>query len=312
MEYNATNRGWLAKVLGTSAALGNDGNSISQRWLFVRDRGNSNIPTPAKLGLPAVGTMFDETSPTRRLRNWSVSEDESSGLLTYEASYEGLEDNEVDEAEKIYRIESRGWRGTSVDMPLSYDVETGQAVLLPTGEPFSDVPSGARAGSVFFQTYLSPEKSGAMAANCTVNKEQITIDGITIAPRCGRLTVSEEKLTNVEPDAPFHYRVSVEVEIRKNLVKLTPNGQEEDIGHDVALLLQGFKYKGTVKDAHGNSVEALVPFLEADPKGGTKPASTPGFLKPDGSRLENPSPTNCYYMRVASIKGASWSDSWFK
>lgn len=302
----------LYQVLGTDIASGEDGFSRVLRWIYVRAPGDTEIPAPASLGLQNVGDKIPNTA--LRLRSWSVSEDSTNGAVHYEATYASPDAAEKEEGTKVYRIESRGWRGTSVDMPLSYDVETGKAVLLPTGDPFSDVPSGARAGSVFSQVYLSPERSGAMAANCTVNKDAITIDGVTIPARCGRLTVSEEELVNVteNPDYPYNYRVSVEVEVRHNLVKLTPNGKEEDIGHDVALLLQGFKYKGTVKDAHGNSVEALVPFLEADPKGGTKPASTPGFLKPDGSRLENPSPTNCYYMRVASIKGASWDSSWFK
>ena len=302
----------LYQVLGIDNTSGEDGLSRTLRWIYVRAPGDTEIPVPSALGLQMVGDKLPQTK--LRLRSWTVSEDATTGAVHYEAFYSTPDGAEKEEGEKLYRIESRGWRGTSVDMPLSYDVETKEAVLLPTGEPFSDVPSGARAGSVFYQTYLSPERSGAMAANCTVNSGAITIDGVSIPARCGRLTVSEEELVNVtdNPDYPFRYRVSVEVEVRHNLVKLTPNGQEEDIGHDVALLLQGFKYKGTVKDAHGNSVKAIVPFLEPDPKGGTKPATTPGFLKPDGTRLDDPSPTNCYYMRVASIKGATWSDTWFK
>ncbi len=304
----------LYEELGRSYTLSRDGESdnVVRRWKLAR-RDTETVPKPADLGLPALGTPFS-SNPDLVLSRYSISEDESNGAVVYEAQYERPPENEETtgegEDQETIRVESRGWRGTSFETPAVYDVVTGEAVVLPTGEPFENVPNAARAGATFHITYLSKKKSGAMGANCTVNAGAITIDGVDIPARCGRLSVSEDEITDKSSD--WNYRVSLEVDVRHNIVKLSPGGNDVDIGHDTALLLQGYKYRGKVVDRYGNERDALVPFMESDGKGGSKPATTPGFLKEDGTKLDDPSPTNCYFVRVHTIEESSWNASWFK
>lgn len=310
----------LKEIIGRSVTLSRDGETDAavRRWRLIRADGTDGaIPDPSTLaGLPKLGDAFT-TGSDLILSQWNITENADDGSIDYEAQYSPKPDNEEQtggesgETQRTVRVESRGWRGTSYDAPICYDAVTGEAVLLPTGEPFENVPSAPRAGMTFYITYLAREKSGAMTANCTLNQSAIEIDGVHIPIRCGKLSCSEEEIAAA--DSEYKYRTSIEVEVRHNYVRLKPGGSEEDIGHDVALLLQGYRYIGPLLDRYGNTTgtEGLVPFMESDGKGGSKPATTPGFLDDTGRKLDNPSPSNCYFMRVHAIREAAWNTNWF-
>lgn len=305
----------IHEIVGRSVTLTRDGtdDTSTRHWVLVRPRGDTSaIPAPTTLGLPALGSEHPAQTHLV-LAKWTVSEDGENGSVTYQADYEVPSENEGTSGEgddqEEYRIESRGWRGTSYTSPACYDAETGQAIMLPTGEPFENVPDGHRGGLTFYITFQTTRKSSAINANCTVNSAAIVIDEVTVGARCGRLSASQEELVNSE--GKYKYRVTLEVEIVSNRVKLNPGEEEIDIGHDVALLLQGYKYKGTYTDHQGDVHEVLMPFVELDGQGGQVPSQTPGFLTADGKKVVDPSPTNCYYLRVHTIKGAAWDAAWF-
>lgn len=308
----------ISEVIGRSSTLTRDGASDSavRQWTMVRGQtGTASVPSPETIaGLPALGSAHPVHTDLV-LSKWTVNEDAASGSIVYQAEYtrpsedEG-EVKEDDEVVEEYRIEARGWRGTSYSAPACYDVVTGSPVVLPTGEPFENVPEAHRSGMTFYITFQTTKNHGIMAANCTVNAAAITIDGQTIPARCGRLSASVEEIVNQE--SKYKYRVSLEVEVVHNYVKLAPNTEEIDIGHDVALLLQGYKYIGTATDKNGiQHPNQLIPFMEPDGEGGLQPATTPGFLTANGNKVEEPSATNCYYLHVHTIKGAAWDSGWF-
>lgn len=305
----------IGEIFGRSATLTADGASDTavRVWKLVRGiNGTATVPAPTTVGLPAIGSKHP-TLTDLILTKYTVSEDGVSGAVEYTAEYSRPSEKEGTAGEgddqEEYRIESRGWRGTSYTSPACYDAETGQAIMLPTGEPFENVPDGHRGGLTFYITFQTTKKSSAINANCTVNSAAIVIDEVTVGARCGRLSASQEEIVNAE--SKYKYRVTLEVEIVSNRVKLNPGEEEIDIGHDVALLLQGYKYKGTYTDHQGDVHEVLMPFVELDGQGGQVPSQTPGFLTADGEKVVDPSPTNCHYLRVHTIKGAAWDAAWF-
>jgi hypothetical protein len=185
--------------------------------------------------------------------------------------------------------------------------------MLPTGEPFESVPSVPVSVMTFSVTRkIKKFNKDLLDANCTVNKEPVTIDGVSIPPHCGLLKVTQKKLYG----GAFRYEVTLSVDIVSNIVKLAPDADPIDIGHDVALLLSGFRFFSTIAEGGGNAGDkVLVSATEIDQETWEeKPASAPALLKPDGFQYipgENDAPQSAYYKRYAAIKESTWSNNWF-
>lgn len=281
------------------------------------DRTKTTIPSPSDLRLPAIDDQHP-TVPSCRLAKWDISEDATTGALTYTATYERPEDSvdpeqdtpgSEDDEDEDYEVESaREYSGGSENRDLTHDAETGEPVLLPTGEPFENVPSfpvPTWSFKLTKKTALFPK--APWASHGTVNENTISIDGcITIPPRCGLLSVSVSRLYNEE----LKYQVTLSVSIVSKKVVLEPNGSPTEIGHDTALLLAGYKHVADVTSSLTAVVEATI----VDEKTGeSTPTKTPVLLDRNGRLYTPPSPSNPqgYYTRYATIKASNWDSSWF-
>lgn len=276
------------------------------------------IPSPSDLeGLPSINDAHPSV-PSCRLTKWDIAEDANTGALTYTATYERPEDSidpeqgdpgSEDPEEEDYEIETaREYSGGSENRDLTHDAETGVPVLLPTGEPFDNVPSvpvPTWSFKVTKKTELFPKAE--WAAHGTVNAAEIEIDGcITIPPRCGLLSVAVTRLYNEE----MTYQVSLTISIVSKKVILEPGGELTEIGHDTALLLAGYKHMMEVSSSVAVAVESTI----VDEKTGeSTPTKTPVLLDREGKLYtpEDPKNPQGYYTRYATIKSSEWDVAWF-
>jgi hypothetical protein len=306
---------FLQEVVGRSGTFspGDGSNAAKRVWRLIFNAPQASLPNPDALPLPKIGDAHPVV-PGAILKTWEVTEESSASFVltaTYaipsesEAQASGGDDEEDEEVET-----SREWTGGETSRDLCADAVTGDAVLLPTGEPFESVPSVP----VSVMSFIVKRKSrrfnqAALATNCTVNKEPVTIDGVTIAKHCGRLKVSTRKLYG----GKYRYETTFTVDIVSNMVKLTPDGEAEDIGHDVALLLSGFRFFRAVGEGGGNAGDTeLVRATEIDEETGEeKPAAAPVLLDAAGNLYTPDVVGKAYYKRIAAVKEASWSATWF-
>lgn len=181
---------------------------------------------------------------------------------------------------------SRGWTTEEVEFDLTHDMKTGAPVLNSAGQPFDSVPTVPRVVPVirvekFERTSGVP---AAMAKSGCVNSAAITVDGVTVPARCGRLRVSAEKQyrsSGEGENVKEGYRVTYELAIMSNMVD--QDGTVTDIGWDVALVDMGFFYR----DSEGELVRAMELDEETNEP---RPTAEPVLLDGSGGRLVTGNP----------------------
>jgi hypothetical protein len=315
---------FLAEIVGRSAAFTQraESNNARRQWKAVYDNSPAALPDPRAMpGLPSIGDEHP-TVPGVYLKTWEVTE-EAAGAFIFTAVYEvpdsmsagtgsGGGSDEEEEGEPIEEEEtSREWSGGDTSKDLTADAVTGEAVLLPTGEPFENTPSVSVSTMTFSVTRKTAKLNKyALNANCTVNKETVTIDDVSIPPHCGLLKVSQKRIYDSQL---YKWEITFSVVIVSNPVKLTPDGEVEDIGHDVALLLSGFRYFSVIGEGGNSGDLELVKATEIDEETGeANPASSPVLLDNEGKRYKPDVAGKAYYKRYAAIKEATWSTVWFR
>ena len=303
----------IAEIIGRTASLTPraESNAAHRRWKVVYDVSPTSLPDPQTIaGLPRLGDAHPVV-PGVFLKTWEITEEEA-GAFVLTATYAPPDEKDAgggEEDETVEEVETaREWSGGESSKDLTADAVTGEAVLLPTGEPFESVPSVAVSTMTFSVTRKCVDlDKDALAANCTVNAVDVEIDGITIPKHCGRLSVSTRRIYD---SLVFNWEITFSVNIVSNPVKLTPDGEVEDIGHDVALLLSGFKYYH--RHTQGDSL-FLVKATEIDEETGEEnPASAPVLLTSTGEKYTPAAAGQAYYKRYSAIKEAIWSAAWFR
>ena len=305
----------IAEIIGRTASLTQraESNAARRQWKVVYDVSPTSLPDPQTLaGLPRLGDAHPVV-PGVFLKTWEITEEEA-GAFVLTATYAPPDEKDAggggdEEDETVEEVETaRECSGGESSKDLTADAVTGEAVLLPTGEPFESVPTVSVSTMTFSVTRKCVDlDTDALAANCTVNAQVVTIDGITVAKHCGRLTVSTRRIYD---SLVYKWEITFSVNIVSNPVKLTPDGEVEDIGHDVALLLSGFKYYH--RHTQGDSL-FLVKATEIDEETGEEnPASAPVLLTPTGEKYTPAAAGQAYYKRYSAIKEATWSAAWFR
>lgn len=305
-------------ILAATATVEVGGSNSATRQ-FVVSFGSKRVPMAPDFlygrGLPKIGTLHPQI-PNIKLRSYDISVG-SSGQLIYTANYASSESGDTgepseEEGERQDRLISRGWAGGSVDRDLVYDQVTMKPVLLPTGEPFDSVPSApvsVKTLTVRKRVFFAQTAMLMLAANCTVNASDITLAGVTIPRHCGKLMVSAEELLG---NAEFTHEVTLSVEVVSQKVRISPgDATETDIGHDVALLLAG--YRKLQSDRYGFMHPVQVTSIDSD-TGEEVETASPVLLKDDGTEYAPPAgevPPQPYYLRVSAIREAEWNASWF-
>ena len=309
----------IAEIVGRSASLTPraESNAARRQWKVVYNAPQDALPNPAAiLGLPQLGDEHPSV-PGVFLKSWDIAEEEA-GAFVLTAAYAPPDAKDAaggggeDGDKTVEEIEiSREWSGGESSKDLTADAVTGEAVLLPTGEPFESVPSVAVSIMTFSVTRKCVDlDKDALAANCTVNAVDVEIDGITIPKHCGRLSVSTRRIYD---SLVFNWEIIFSVNIVSNPVKLTPDGEVEDIGHDVALLLSGFRYFCEVGEGGNAGDTELVTATEIDEETGeAHPASAPVLMDTFGKMFTPEAAGQAYYKRYSAIKEATWSAAWFR
>lgn len=308
----------IAEIIGRTASLTPraESNTARRQWKVVYDDSPTSLPDPQTLaGLPRLGDAHPVV-PGVFLKTWDIIEEEA-GVFVLTATYAPPDEKDAggggdEEDETVEDVEtSREWSGDESSKDLTADAVTGEAVLLPTGEPFESVPSVSVSAMTFSVTRKCVDlDTDALAANCTVNAQAVTIDGIAVAKHCGRLKVFTKRIYD---SLVYKWEITFSVKIVSNPVKLTPDGEVEDIGHDVALLLSGFKYFSVIGEGGNAGDLELVKATEIDEETGeANPASSPVLLDNEGKRYKPDVAGKAYYKRYSAIKEATWSAAWFR
>lgn len=308
----------IAEIIGRTASLTPraESNAARRQWKAVYDVSPISLPDPQTIpGLPRLGDAHPVV-PGVFLKTWEITEEEA-GAFVLTATYAPPDEKDAgggggEEDETVEDVETaREWSGDESSKDLTADAVTGEAVLLPTGEPFGNVPSVSVSTMTFSVTRKCVNLDmDALAANCTVNAQAVTIDGIAVAKHCGRLKVSTKRIYD---SLVYKWEITFSVNIVSNPVKLTPDGEVEDIGHDVALLLSGFRYFSVIGEGGNAGDLELVKASEIDEETGeANPASSPVLLDLDGKLYKPDVAGKAYYKRYSAIKEATWSAAWFR
>lgn len=306
-------------IRGTSVSRTDGGHSDSatRQYVYIRSNPTGPIPDITDLvtagGLPAPGTASG--LPGLIIAGYDITEDESTSAILITAriappteesgqtdttppTEEGQEDPETtyeDAAET-----ARSWSTSEYAVDLTEDAVTGDPVILPTGEPFDSVPTVPRVGYRFSTTRkIKSFPADMMARSGTVNANDITIDGYLIKPHCGRLTAEASRIYG---DPAWTWQLTLSVAIVSNEVTLSPGEQKTQIGHDIALLLRGYRYKDT-----STPPKILRATVTNDEDGTVTPSDTPVLITSDGQLSDG----NAYFLRIATSREASWRSQWF-
>lgn len=311
--------GKIIPIRGTSVTRTRDGqdDSGSAEYLYIPQKASDPIPDIHDLilaGLPPIGQAG--AIPGTVVTGYDLTEDRSAGTLrirqncgqpTDEAGQTDdtppatEEDPDPEQIISDATETARSWSTSEYAVDLVEDAVNGAPVILPTGEPFDSVPTVPRVGYRFSTTRkIKSFPADMMARSGTVNANDITIDGHLIKPHCGRLTAEASRIYG---DPTWTWQLTLSVAIVSNEVTLSPGEQKTQIGHDIALLLRGYRYKDT-----STPPKILRATVTNDEDGTVTPSDTPVLLTPDGKLSADNSPS---FLRVATCPETAWRSEWF-
>ena len=313
----------VREMLGRSETRTADGKSDAATRRFTVAFGSipATVPAPTAVpGLPMPGTAHP-SMPGLFLQSYR-SDEGQKGEVIYTAEYARKTSEQSSsggggsgEPEHTQVETAREWGHGSVNRDLTADAVTGTAVLNANGEPFENVPSVAvetRTFRIVRKVESFPQTM--FNASGTVNKTAVTIDGIgSVAPHCGLLKVTVNRIYD---DETYKYESDMTVDVVSNKVRLDPTKPDiTEIGHDVALLLSGFRYLKDPAQPGMSYRNTLITATDIDEKTGeSKPAAAPVLLKPNGTIYEVPAGTENpagYFKRVATHAESDWQTAWF-
>ena len=253
-------------------------------------------------GLPAVGSVHPVYSGIYVV-GYDTQEDGNGTRWEISVLYGTDSDNESDGSEGRREV-IEWWTFDGVDdvRDLTTDADTGAPVINAAGDPFASVPQVPVAQTQITlerrQTAQQTNVASLMAYNGTVNSSAITVGGISIAARTGRLTVRIKS----EVSGIYAYRVTFTIRIRERQAK-SGSSSSINVGWDEALIEQGFNYMDE-PGAGGTKVRAMVPDGDA---GEHAPSSVPVLLAADGTKLADAGAPVVKIVRA--FRGADWDNS---
>lgn len=216
-------------------------------------------------GLPSIGSAATGAASAYEAKQITFRQDDARSLVWF-ADVEYRKKSSTSSTEEFGRVVSRTWGSKTVARDLVVDAR-GKSVSNGAGDPFENVPQQdivVPSIQIVAQRASSPvdlivEYSG------TVNRSTVTVAGITIAPHCGRITITGRD----SGDEDYPYEVVYDVDITTNLVggnttlegasaDYATSGDLTEIGWDVALLNVGYYYIHT----DGGSVSRKLRFYD--------------------------------------------------
>ncbi len=261
--------------------------------------------TPDRAGLPPYGSLYTPTDQRLRLTKYSCAFE--YGIAIFTATYERSEEvsggggsGGSDPELPVQQEVDRSWTMQRSTVDLLKDAETGEAIVMPvTLEPLASAIQTEIDRPVFTITrHAKAIPASILAASGTVNANRIKLDGRTVEPRCGLLSVSAARVYD-DPTWLWRYTITVAIQDH-NMV--TIDDELIDIGHDVAIVLQGYLVKR-------QSCGLIARATEIDEETGEAiPSTSPVLLNEKGERNFTGTPV---FKRIAKHKSATWYKQWF-
>jgi hypothetical protein len=236
--------------------------------------GTRSLNYAAITGLPAIGAAHPDFAALRASR---YDDQEQNGRVwRVRVSYEPVPAPPGGSDTK--RIISSGWNSIEVQRDLIFDALTGAPVLNTAGDAFEQTLQVPR---VDLQFVLEQEEDTApstvMPFSGTLNSDNITFDGISVAAKHGRMLIS---CRDTDEASRFDYLYTYTITVRTNIVlKATAPGYE-DIGWREGTVSQGYR----VLDA----AELKHVMVEDDDTGDLRPVNSPVLLDSAGAQTATP------------------------
>lgn len=292
-------RQWLVYFHGTS--------------METRAQQAANPPPPGEIpDLPTIGSAHPLDSSVK-LKSYDII-DNRDGSVTYKASYEyqapeSSSDRPSQEEGVKNEGNDSGWASVRYFTRAQFS-SSGEPLILPTGEPFETLPKIISIGLSYtsIKTYETIP-SDLLFANGAINAAPVTVAGYSVGTHCGLLKIRAVPFMEGETRK---WKVWITIEIRKTPAKLTPSDGVTDIGHDIALLLVGTRFKPSVTEP-----AVMSSLLDVDGRSETIKAARI-LLLPNGKKLTDSSSSSsgstereAYYKRVSIYPESIFSASWF-
>lgn len=221
--------------------------------VFTFTMGEGSRPSVQTVsGLPAVGS---DTSGVSGYKVESITfRQDSERSLVWHADVSNKRKSLSSETEDFPgRIFKRTWGSKSIQKDMVIDAQ-GRQVKNSAGEPFESVPSvEIVVPSITIETVQSSSPASLIEGySGTVNNSAITICGISIQPRAGRIVITGGD----SDDENYPYSVAYQIDIMTNPVNeedstllYGPSGASYgetggllELGYDVGLLNCGYTY----------------------------------------------------------------------
>lgn len=261
-------------------------------------------------GVPAIGS----THPTHtdlRVVGYSVREQAgaSKNVLEVEVSYEAPESAEQQQQEQeqgspVYACEKWGWDDGTEQRDVIIDKD-GKPVLNSAQDPFDQAVRAEIYAPVFTKVMkFKQRQSGALAYNCIINGQSVTVGGVSFAARTLLCKVTEERIFG-DPD--FNYRYSVKLKFKTNKQKIEQAEEETEIGWDAAVVDAGMRQWNET-----SGEKELIKFIDHETKK-VMSVTSPALLDGNGGQLVPESQTatpDPYVMRFRLYDTGTFP-SWF-
>lgn len=197
-----------------------------------------NDAHPTLSGLFATSRKFEEGRGAEKIRvictvSYSSQANEQSGS------------GEEEEWECL--VDEWGWDASTEDREFVTDVH-GAPVRNSAGDPYDSVPNVTTHSPVFTKVARFQTRQSVMDLNCKVNREAMTIGGMSCAAKTLLCTVAEKLLLD---GSSYPYQYTVTLHYRSNMANIA--GATTEIGWDVALVQAGMR----AKDPETNALKLI-------------------------------------------------------
>lgn len=244
-------------------------------------RPNPDGTTPTVTGLPAYGDAHPDDDDLVVSNISFAQEDEHSHVWRATVTYSAGAANSGDSTDKAKY--TRLHFGTVVESrELTVDADNPQvSVVNSAGDPFESVPQVERH---FLEIQITRNQDALpdMDLNGSVNSTAVTVAGVSIAAKCGRISIEADRNFG----KGYKYSVNIRITVNPDTWALT-------------VLQNGYRYYDG-----GSGVTDPVKFTETTADGRVVECSTPQLLDENGYDNRGGTPV---YATFAAYPSKSWT-----
>ncbi len=273
----------LISIGGVGNASGK--NEVRDIYGLIMNPGDR--PAAGANGIPAYGDAHPDVDGLAVSNVSFAQPDETSNVwratVTYSPGSTNTHEDE-DEQEVVDRYTRLHIGSVTENRDLTVDAENGTPVVNSAGDPFESVPQVERD---FVEIQLARNQNThpadiIAALNGTVNSSDITVCGVSIPAKCGRIKIEADR----QFGNPFPWSVTFRIVINPDTWAVT-------------VLQNGYRYY-----PGGSGVSDPVKFTSTTEDGRVVECSTPQLLDENGYDNRGGTPV---YATFNQYKAASWA-----